>query len=277
MTDFILLTREEDICKERIAEEARNAGCRVFAYTWEEMVKTLNPKIEWRLGESAVLCARVPYDYVQGISYESILRIVLREFKFVKILDESICRLSYEQHEDKLFQSYIFDKVGVPYAKIELLGNVENWQYPIIAKTRVSGRSRGNYILRNKSELDELNGATSGKFIFQKFRSLIADYRVLILGNEVLSIVNRKVTIHDDGRVGVKVFEPIAKISEEIINECLEVKNKLGLDFVGFDVGMEEGRSHFFIEYNMYPYFVATERETGINVGRKLVDFLLKY
>jgi hypothetical protein len=151
-----------------------------------------------------------------------------------------------------------------------------SWRQPVIARKRYAGRSKANYLLASATDWRQFQSQqVVAEFCFERFYTLRGDYRVLLVGNKVLGVLERAVEIKpQDKRIVVKGVGS-TQLPAPLLKQCVHLSQVLGADFLGVDIGKRQDGSYFFIEYNFSPQFLGFERETGVNAAGAVIDFLM--
>jgi ribosomal protein S6--L-glutamate ligase len=125
-----------------------------------------------------------------------------------------------------------------------------------------------------KSFLETFNAMKDQKFIIQPFIEHKKEWRVFIIKNEIIGIVERKLDVEDfRGNSKRSTGKIIRKISSEIQNEIQRGVILSGLDYCGIDI-IDDGKDFYFLEFNPVPGFEQLEELSGINIARELVTKL---
>ncbi|MDD4973125.1 MAG: ATP-grasp domain-containing protein [Bacteriovorax sp.] len=125
-----------------------------------------------------------------------------------------------------------------------------------------------------KSLLETFNAIKDQKFIIQPFIEHKKEWRIFILKNEIIGIVERRPIIEDfRGNSKRSLGKIIKKISTEIQNEALRGVSLSGMDYCGVDI-IDDGNNFYFLEFNPVPGFEQMEKLTGLNIARELITKL---
>ncbi len=173
----------------------------------------------------------------------------------------------------KLLMKQCFTRVGVKTAKWYTYSNgafhcqtptsletcgIVSLEYPIIAKSHYGSRGVGNTKLDTQQQLESwMRGKDLSNYIFEKFYTYSKEYRLHIT-SEGCFYTNRKLVRnnapentwqrHND--VCVWILEDNESFKKprnwnEIVQDCINAQQALGLDICGFDVmvqGSKNGR-----------------------------------
>jgi hypothetical protein len=270
--DLLILTMETDPSGFRFEEEAEVLGIH-FAYRlyrdWQEHDFKLVAE------EGTKLLARRPHATNEMTNnYFGLFRSILADNQFLKVFDGEFYQRDLLAHEDKVGKQRVMERLGLPVAQtIDL--RQEKLTFPLIVKKRFAGRSQANFVMRTANEWKTFAESHAiSEYVGQRFYPLRGDYRVLVLGTEVLGVLERKVAIREGGKVGVK-GSGMATLPQQVLEGARMLQKALGTDLLGVDVGQRDDGSYFFIEYNFSPQFLGFERESGVNVAARVIGYLM--
>lgn len=125
-------------------------------------------------------------------------------------------------------------------------------QYPLVIKTEGEHAGQGKALIKSKEELKEaLNLLTSDskKYVLQEWLDVIRDFRVLVIGNKVAGIVNRR---SDDWKKSTGEAEEVHFSIPELEKVALKAAKCLGAEFAGVDV-LETEKGYYVVEVNTEP------------------------
>lgn len=199
------------------------------------------------------------------------------------ILNERVARKMH--FYDKLSQHFILAKNGLPivpslvYTGKTLPSSVyKKYKYPYIVKSIEGSQGKQVFLINKSSEeipklLEEYG---LGNLIIQKYLPTKHDYRIIVIGNQVIGGVKRiaqgkefRTNVHRGGLV-----EKI-KISNEFKKLALKAARVFNAEFAGVDIIEYKGRPYI-LEVNIFSGFEGFEAATGINVAEKLVAYIEK-
>lgn len=162
---------------------------------------------------------------------------------------------------------------------------IKEFGFPVVIKG--SGGNRGERVFRvdNRDELEELMlnlrtmEVSQGKrFMMQEYIENKGDFRVLVLGNEVLGVMKRSRVDEREFRnnfsVGGKV--EVVEVPDEVKRLAVRAAKICGIWVAGVDVVLRDGdwERPVVWEVNKGPQFSGFMKATGIDVPRKMVKFL---
>jgi len=273
---LLILADASDKSAPRFYEEALALGFTVELIHYRDLIRKADPVPKIHVPKHTALLARYPSvggDYSK--SFQALLCILLKEYEFAAVHYKELYKQNYLEYNDKLFQAYVFKKLGIAHPKI--IPTVQKDSFPIVAKKRLSSSGRGNFLLQTETEYERFIAKyDESEFLFQKYYLLAGDYRVLLYEGEIIAIAQRKVSIKEDGRITVHTIQA-AILPETVIQSCQRIAITMNMDFCGVDIGKKKDGSYFFIEANSSPQFLGTERETGVNVGRIVVERFMQH
>jgi glutathione synthase/RimK-type ligase-like ATP-grasp enzyme len=148
--------------------------------------------------------------------------------------------------------------------------------YPFIVKPLRSGKAKGVRLISDKTEIDFVDYS---KLLFQPFIQNNGDYRVLMLGGEMLGAYKR---VGAKGSVLNNISKggtPVAIHDEALLNQLenfgVQISKATGLDFFGLDVieDSENGGLHF-MEINVAPEWAGFEKIHQVAVADILLYWL---
>ncbi len=136
---------------------------------------------------------------------------------------------------------------------------------PLIAKELSMQKGKGVYKIESIEGFDDLppksTGGSDNQFLFQEFKNLGDEYRVLVLGKKVGVWEKKILTVEGEFRHNVSLgakeeFLELDKIPADLAKIAVDAANKLNLQIAGVDVAVDKntGKYHL-IEVNRGPGF----------------------
>lgn len=275
---LFIFTTPKDFSTDLILKEARKQSldCSVIYYSnIKRKNKLLFDKNKPVLvGKKDNILLRDPY---QGGNFSLKMRKILKEYYQCVLLDRR-CFKKHPQYEDKLFQAKFFRKNKISAPETYFLKQIAKIKaFPIVAKRRISSRGKGNFLINNRSELNNfLKRQKQKDFVLQGYKKIDRDYRVLIFKNKILGTVSRIVSFKKDKTIKVRVEKEDNGLPECIKQDALRTSKKLGSDFVGIDLIFSRGK-YYLLEANLAPQFKSFTRVTGINVAKRIIDIYTQH
>ena len=192
--------------------------------------------------------------------------------------------------KDKLYSQQILGQSNLPVPKTMLVKhpiNLElvekNLSYPMIVKTLSGSYGSGVFLVEDRKQFRQLMKMAeltkpSYNIIIQECieDSLGKDLRVLVVNGKVVGCMMRQ-SIDGDFRAnitrgGEAIPYQVDEDIEWIGGECARLLN---LDIAGVDLLFNEG-TYTICEVNSSPGFEGMEKFTKVNVGEKIVNYVVK-
>ena len=192
--------------------------------------------------------------------------------------------------KDKLYSQQILGQSNLPVPKTMLVKhpiNLElvekNLKYPMIVKTLSGSYGSGVFMVDDRKQfrqimkMAELSNARYNIIIQECVEdSLGRDLRVLVVNRKVVGCMMRQ-SVDGDFRAnitrgGEAIPYQIDDDIEWIGGECARL---LDLDIAGVDLLFNEG-TYTICEVNSAPGFEGMEKFTKVNVGEKIVNYVVK-
>ena len=192
--------------------------------------------------------------------------------------------------KDKLYSQQILGQSNLPVPKTMLVKhpiNIElvekNIKYPMIIKTLSGSYGSGVFMVEDRKQFRQLMKMAeltkpSYNIIIQECieDSLGKDLRVLVVNGKVVGCMMRQ-SIDGDFRAnitrgGEAIPYQIDDDIEWIGGECARLLN---LDIAGVDLLFNDG-TYTICEVNSAPGFEGMEKFTKVNVGEKIVNYVVK-
>jgi len=222
------------------------------------------------------LILRSPYHpYISSLDYRFYAKKLLESYPDNILLDKD-CYLKFPNYYDKLFQVNFFIKNKVCCPKTIHASKTRMIEkFPVIVKRRVSSRGKGNYVINSQKELNNFfQKRNPSDYLIQEYIDLKTDLRILILKNNILGAVERKIIHKSNNQIGVIADKKYTRLSTKVKKDALKIAKKLKADFVGIDLGISKSGKYYFIEINLAPQFSFFSKVTGINVAKKIIKLL---
>lgn len=270
--ELLILTMETDPSGYRLEEAALESGVKFDYRYYRDLVG-----VESLGRQGTRLMARRPYATNDlANNYFGLFRQILKINQFDWVMDAEFYHKDYLYYEDKWGKQAVMESLGLPVAELVAVES-HDWRFPLIAKKRFAGRSYANFVLTSKADWQRFERKHEGyQFVFQRYWPLRADYRLMVLGDKVLGMIEREVKFGRGGQVKVRGVGKVYKWAKALDQAGLTLKRALRVDFLGVDLGIKEDGNWFVMEYNWSPQFLAFERETGMDVAGQVIEYCLK-
>lgn len=273
-TNFFFIEAFSDTALHMIHTKAMELGMASTHYYYENLLGDYTKIRSLDINEDTILFMALPFtaNNIQQ-NYQSVVEIIRDVYRPRVIVNREMLDKNFLTMEDKFFQPYIFEKLGVAHEPlVDVYG--EEVDFPLIARKRISSRSKNNFLIPTKRDLSifkKKNDVTA--FVFQAYKPLIQDLRIYVWGDEIFEVVERRVQIKEHNRVAVKVSNT-ATIPDNIAEDAIKITKEIGANFLGLDVGRREDGGYFFIEYNGRAQIRSAEKTLGLGLPSRLVEKL---
>lgn len=264
---LIICTTKSDRSLRRFEDTAKQKALNLFVYYYEdESPASVSP------GNGDKILLRDPYN--TGKDFSSQLQEILNNWYEFVLIDRE-CYKEFPEYEDKLFQAKFINKVGLDSPEtLEGSKYLEAGEFPVIVKKRIGSRGRGIKIVENKDELGRFFEEKPPKrYIIQRYYPAQEEYRIIVLKNNVLGAVSKRINLKDSGKIGVKIDNQV-EIPSSVAKDSQKLVKALKADFVGLDVILTEQNKTLFLEANLSPQFGGFTNVTGINVAKIIIDLV---
>lgn len=275
---LLIVTSQKELSSNRVIEEAKKKKIETSKIFYGD---NLNSK---KLQEFDFCMIRDAYCI--GKDFPDFLRNILASFNSHRLLDHEMYKKHppYEgkqlQHpQDKLFQHTLYGKVvNMPkFWYYNAFDEVNIKSFPIIAKKRIGERCKEVFILQTKKEIKKFfHMRNINDYFFEEFVKIKKDIRILLLNHKIIGAVRRRVRFKDNQGykgIGVKVAERY-EVPKEMSKKAIIVSKILGSEFCGIDFVIDKNDKFYLIECNISPWFISAERILGINIAKRLVEFI---
>lgn len=123
---------------------------------------------------------------------------------------------------------------------------------------------------------NKINSLENKQFIMQEAisSSFGRDIRVNIIGDKIIGAMKRQ--SQGDFRANITLGGKASpwKLSDKQSNVALKAHQALGLDFSGVDLLLDEDNNPLLCEVNSNVNFLSFEKATGINYGKKILEYI---
>jgi len=286
MKILYLSRSRNDYAQIRFKEEARKKGIEIKAFNYAHLYFRLDAdrfgifaEEEGQLKDFDFLILRSPGLTRRYVWQEKVLVDWFLKRK-KRVLNGETLRL-FPEDFDKLWQNYLFYQAKIPFVPTEWFGYPsllkKKKEPPFILKRLVGSLGRDLRLIRDESELDDfLKLNHPYEFLTQLFLPTGEDYRLIVLGGEVLGIMKRKAK---KGQIATNVAAggKAEKVSfrPELVGLAKRVCSLLKCEFAGVDIMYDQKSNPYVLEINRYPVFKGFEKATGVNVAQKVIEYLI--
>ena len=171
--------------------------------------------------------------------------------------------------------------VGTTKQDIVDLVEKNKLHYPYIAKPKKGSKGHNVHLITTQHDLTLVDDYST--YIFQNFIKNTGDYRIHVLGKEVIGIMKRIPKSGEyrnnaaQGGTGIAVSptSPIYKTLTRIAKQI--TKTSLHQDWVGLDIIYDEEKKQYnCLELNYYPQWEEFKKATGIDMAKEFLMYLKK-
>jgi len=175
---------------------------------------------------------------------------------------------------------FIYGSLDLLYERANSLG------FPLVIKRSEGWQGKQVYLIKDKWSLWKFYQShqsyeiSSGKYyLAQKFIVNDGDYRILVLGNQVLGVIKRRRTKKNEFRNNISLGGVAQKVAlpDRILKMAVKAASVCEIEVAGVDVILDKKSGQpFILEVNRSPQFEGFMKATGINVPKAIIDFLVK-
>lgn len=243
--------------------------------------------IELKLFGDAIDKNAIFYFRRVGDKYLSLVNIIANILanKGIQIIDKSLTKVGW--WEDKLANSYFLAKSGIPIIQTIFsysFDEIKNaFGIPFIAKEMNTHKSQSIWAIRTNDEFRKLINLENKRFVFQKLMKIDKEYRLLVTGNKVATILVKDVRMYEK----VKVVTPdgipeeylqLNKVSDEIKQMAVASSIVFDLQVAGVDLMIEKDTNKsYIVEVNRGPGITLdVEASPELPELKKYIDSLVE-
>ena len=148
--------------------------------------------------------------------------------------------------------------------------------YPFIQKPNFGFQGRGVRLIKSKEDLLASDSALY-KTVLQPYIENTGDYRILIVGGEVLGVMRRTAAegqiVNNFSQGGEVEHITDTELVDRLGVKSLKIAKVFQSNFCGIDLIYDEKVNQYrFLEINFSPGWKGFGKATGINVAKKIVD-----
>lgn len=276
-------------------------GSKSSEWTYNEMLKVFDEvdlidvrKIEVDISNKPLILydgKPMPhYDcvYAKGsYKYAMILRAIIDVIQsYQHKVYSPIAADSYTNGHDKILThlKLLHNQIPTPITHIAASPNaakniLEKMDYPIIMKIPSGTQGKGvmfaDSFAAASSMLDTLTTLKQPFLIQEYIETASKDLRVIVIGGEVVATMGRqgsseekRANIHAGGT------GKVVSVSEEVKRIAIKSAKIMNADICAVDILDSELKGPLVIEVNLSPGLQGITKATGINVAKKIADFL---
>jgi glutathione synthase/RimK-type ligase-like ATP-grasp enzyme len=176
----------------------------------------------------------------------------------------------------KLLQAVQFHKLSIPVARtlyvnpgLLAAASTLEWEFPCVMKAVHGSHGNYNYVVHSFDDVrSHLGEDPENRFVLQRFIPNDGDYRVLIIGDEVLVIGRSAVGdshLNNTSQGGEAVLIPVGELPAHVVEDSRKIMKYSGMTIAGVDVIVNKNTGEYsFLEVNAQP-----QLQTGAFIDQK--------
>lgn len=185
---------------------------------------------------------------------------------------------------DKITQHFEFAKAKLPVIDSLIFGSNErllkyNFDFPSIIKYNLSSQGRDVFKLKRKGNVRRIirKGYFARTMLLQPFLHVGEDLRIIVIDKKILGAMKRiakkgkYLTNYSQGGLIEEYDLKDDQKAQEIVKKTVE---HFKLDYVGIDLMKSDDGEWKVLEINRACQFKGFETATGLNVPKKVIEFL---
>jgi len=213
---------------------------------------------------------------------ESLLLAELFHRSGYRIMDQSLATGIYIQ--SKTYSAWKLQLAGlpVPYglqtnSPAEIRDHLNRTTWPIIVKSVHGSKGERVHLAKNRHEAEEvLSIENEWPCLLQEKLEIKNEYRILVLGFHALGAVSKEPPVGDFRRnLSLGGRAELVNLPTKTLEMCELAAKILGYEFAGVDLAETKDGRKVILEVNRTPGFSGFELATGINIARKVIDYLI--
>lgn len=201
----------------------------------------------------------------------------------IKLVDNYLNKNKYVLENSKMLTYNTLIQHNLPiipsnYLSEEKISKLENkFTYPIILKSSTGFQGNDIYLCKNKSDLKLAFKKNNSHLISQPFLENTEDYRILVIGNEVVGGIKRSRDPSCDFRNNASVGATTELYKPSNIDQKLAIRATkiLDLSIAGIDLIFDDKDKQMkILEVNRAPQFNKFMEKTNIDIPLKIIRYL---
>jgi glutathione synthase/RimK-type ligase-like ATP-grasp enzyme len=169
--------------------------------------------------------------------------------------------------------SYFFNPLFITASEV-----IKNFSYPIILKPQNGNRGENVALINNDKEFSEyISGLRDVSLMAQPYLSdIVSEFRVVVVGGKSLAVIRKDRTYSEENSFATGLDVDSLVVDKEVADFAEKAAAIDGLDICGADVVRVADGKLYLIENNRCPDLATFTNITKVNVGNKIVDFILE-
>lgn len=287
MVDLLIFAKEmEEHSVKRFAQEAKKLGLKFKIIRYEEMsVDFKGEKVRFFHQGKAFPKPKMAIFRVAGRGGAGEYFVPQRTVLLQQWEKEPVAILNLRTYLkfprlNKLWQQYHLSQAGLPYvptknyASLELL-KPKKIKFPLIVKNRYGSGGQKVFKADSPLELRNLLREDVMSVMIQPFLPTGYDFRVIVLGGKALGAMKKTAPpgefLTNIARGGIAIQAPLTKELKTLAEKTAKL---FYCDYAGIDIMHDKKGNSYILEINRGAQFEGFERSTGINVARKVIEWL---
>lgn len=208
--------------------------------------------------------------YIRGRELKSFYDVMYAISRYAVINNVPIIN-NYSSHRNasKLSQAVLFYEMNLPVPLTVYVGQAVLAQaptlpfaFPCIMKATFGSHGNDNYLVRSYEEVREIVKNSESQYVLQRFIPNDGDFRILIIGKEVLAIRRKAVVgshLNNTSQGGSAEMVALESLPKGLVAHALTITRYLDMNIAGVDVIMNSGDSseYLFLEINSQPQLMT--------------------
>ncbi len=147
--------------------------------------------------------------------------------------------------------------------------------FPLISKPVTGRHGEGIIIHQDLESLEKEIADTEENLLVQKFLEIQSEYRIFVVGDKALGAVEKKAAPGKQiaNYAAGAEFNSV-ELPQKFLDEAVNLCQTQGIDIGGVDVAKTKTGEHYILEINRCPEFKAFSTATGIDVAKKIIEFI---
>ncbi|PIZ72568.1 hypothetical protein COY07_03060 [Candidatus Peregrinibacteria bacterium CG_4_10_14_0_2_um_filter_43_11] len=151
-----------------------------------------------------------------------------------------------------------------------------DFHFPLLVKPVHGRHGEGIKTIRNEKNLSNVLKWNRKAIMIQPFLEIESEYRIFVVGGKALGAIRKipkKGSVIANYAAGAQFVPAIP--DEKVIQEAITICEEQYIDIGGVDVA-QVGKHFYLLEVNRCPEFQAFSATTGIDVAKKITEFLIQ-
>lgn len=207
---------------------------------------------------------------IRGKAFRQFFDVVRAVSRYAKINNIPVVN-DYSGFRDssKLAQAVQFFETGLPVSNTVYVNNaiLEErvsipFQFPCIMKAVFGAHGNDNYLVNSLEEVKEIaRNSSELRFVLQRFVPNDNDYRILVVGEEVIAVGRKAVEgshLNNTSQGGSAYLTPLESLPDGLVEDAIKISRHLDMTISGVDALIDkETGEYFFLEVNSQPQLMS--------------------